>query len=79
MGYSQNLSLGEIAYDGYHAIDDEYVPFEKLPEAEQVRWAQAARNACDAWTRPGGVDVEHWRTATRAAHEELRAAARRRA
>ncbi len=75
MGYSQNLALGEIAYDGYHAIHEEheFTPFEDLHVSEQEAWAQAARNACDAWNTPGGVDVAYWKKATREQHAELRA------
>lgn len=72
MSASSDLTRGEIAYDGYHALDETYTPFSELSEEEQWRWAQAGCNAGDAWTKPGGLDAEHWRQSTRAAHAHLR-------
>lgn len=72
MSASSDLERGDVAYDGYHALDPEYTPFNELPRDEQWRWAQAACNAGDAWVKPEGVDAEHWRTSTRAAHAHLR-------
>lgn len=72
MSYSMRMAMGEIAYDGYHAIDEEYTPFKELPEPEQIRWAQAANNSMRAWTEPGGVNVARWKEETRAAHASLR-------
>lgn len=68
-----NLALGEIAYDGFHAGDDNYKGFKKLSSRLQERWAQAAKNAREAETKAGSVDVESMREKTRAAHAELRA------
>lgn len=77
MSASSDLTRGEIAYDGYHALDETYTPFSELPEDEQWRWAQAGCNAGDAWAQEnaitrGGLDAEHWRQSTRAAHAHLR-------
>lgn len=72
MSASSDLERGEIAYDGYHALDETYTPFSELPEDEQWRWAQAGCNAGDAWVKPGGLDAGHWRQSTRAAHAHLR-------
>ncbi len=40
MSWSDTLSLGEIAYDGYHALDPigSFPPFNRLSEDEQARW-----------------------------------------
>ncbi len=73
MGYSQNMTLGEIAYDGYHAISEEYTPFWELTPRERHRWAQAARNSRDAMGEAGGLrDASVWRMRTRDAHAPIR-------
>lgn len=72
MSYSQNLSLGEIAYYGFNSILEEgqFLPWDQLREAEQIRWAQAARNACDAMI--AGIDPAKWYQISRDAFAQER-------